>query len=261
MALASTRPVVGFAETVLQKVADLGGGTPAAWWMTILSIGPVLGSVITEPAAMTISALLLATSVLRSAAERPIDVRDARSAVRERIDRWDIDPLRGTSSVDGGSPVGVGLRCSCCRILAGAPSSPFCVSNLTVLRPVSEGDCVRLSARPPQVDVDQPDEAAPLDTPALLPVPAWVVGGSHPLHRVDGAELALPGDVHRRVPVLPRVRAGDRRLPEPGRVAHAAAGRVLPRRPGDSWRAAGVVDRRRCSEPAPSSRSSSVRRC
>ena len=59
MALASTRPVVGFAEEALGRVAALGRGTPTAWWVSILTIGPVLGSFITEPAAMTICALLL----------------------------------------------------------------------------------------------------------------------------------------------------------------------------------------------------------
>ena len=59
MALAATRPIVGFAERTLRKVADAMGGTPAAWWGAILTIGPLLGSFITEPAAMTISALLL----------------------------------------------------------------------------------------------------------------------------------------------------------------------------------------------------------
>jgi Putative Na+/H+ antiporter len=54
MALASTRPVIGFAESALRRVAAAGGGTPAAWWAAILTIGPVLGSFITEPAAMTI---------------------------------------------------------------------------------------------------------------------------------------------------------------------------------------------------------------
>ena len=38
----------------------IGGGTPGAWWLVILTIGPLLGSFITEPAAMTIAALLLA---------------------------------------------------------------------------------------------------------------------------------------------------------------------------------------------------------
>jgi hypothetical protein len=44
MALASTRPVVGFAEGAMRYVANAGGATPAAWWMTILTVGPVLGS-------------------------------------------------------------------------------------------------------------------------------------------------------------------------------------------------------------------------
>ena len=44
----------------MRRVASIGGCTPAAWWLTILTVGPVLGSFITEPAAMTICALLLA---------------------------------------------------------------------------------------------------------------------------------------------------------------------------------------------------------
>jgi hypothetical protein len=60
MALAATRPVITFAETSMRRVASLGGATPAAWWLAILTIGPVLGSFITEPAAMTICAVLLA---------------------------------------------------------------------------------------------------------------------------------------------------------------------------------------------------------
>jgi Putative Na+/H+ antiporter len=60
MALASTRPIVRLAEETLRHVAKLGGATPAAWWMTILTLAPMLGSFVTEPAAMTIAALLLA---------------------------------------------------------------------------------------------------------------------------------------------------------------------------------------------------------
>jgi hypothetical protein len=59
MALASTRPILTLAEGGLRRVAALGGGTPVAWWFTLLTIGPLLGSFITEPAAMTICALLL----------------------------------------------------------------------------------------------------------------------------------------------------------------------------------------------------------
>ncbi len=59
MALASTRPVMRLAEQCLRFFAGLGGDSVGAWWLAILTLGPVLGSVITEPAAMTISALLL----------------------------------------------------------------------------------------------------------------------------------------------------------------------------------------------------------
>ena len=59
MTLASTRPIVTLAESWLGRLAKVGGSTPAAWWLSILTIGPLLGSFITEPAAMTICALLL----------------------------------------------------------------------------------------------------------------------------------------------------------------------------------------------------------
>jgi len=59
MAIASTRPVLEFAERAIGLAARLGGGTPFAWWAAILTLGPILGSFITEPAAMVISALLL----------------------------------------------------------------------------------------------------------------------------------------------------------------------------------------------------------
>jgi Na+/H+ antiporter NhaD/arsenite permease-like protein len=45
--------------------AGFGRGSPAAWWLSILTIGPILGSFITEPAAMTISALLLCEKFYR----------------------------------------------------------------------------------------------------------------------------------------------------------------------------------------------------
>ena len=60
MTLASTRPILKLAESIVRKIANLLGGSLTAWWFTILTMGPLLGSLITEPAAMTISALLLA---------------------------------------------------------------------------------------------------------------------------------------------------------------------------------------------------------
>lgn len=59
MAIAATRPILQLAEQALRCLARLGGETPVAWWLAILIAGPLLGSFITEPAAMTICALLL----------------------------------------------------------------------------------------------------------------------------------------------------------------------------------------------------------
>jgi hypothetical protein len=61
MALASTRPILRFAEACLRFFARFGQESPAAWWLSILVVGPLLGSFITEPGAMTICAMLLGT--------------------------------------------------------------------------------------------------------------------------------------------------------------------------------------------------------
>jgi len=65
MAIAASRPVLRFAESLMSKAAALGKGTPAAWWLSVLIIAPILGSFITEPAAMTIGAMLLAKKFYR----------------------------------------------------------------------------------------------------------------------------------------------------------------------------------------------------
>ncbi len=60
MTLASTRPILKLTERLMWRVASLLRGSLTAWWFTILTLGPIMGSFITEPAAMTLSALLLA---------------------------------------------------------------------------------------------------------------------------------------------------------------------------------------------------------
>ncbi len=59
MILASTRPILKLAEILMRSISTLFGASLTAWWLSILTIGPLLGSFITEPAAMTISAILL----------------------------------------------------------------------------------------------------------------------------------------------------------------------------------------------------------
>jgi hypothetical protein len=60
MVMAASRPVLVFSGAVLLWTARLLPlRPPMAYYVTVLSIGPLLGSFITEPAAMTLSALLL----------------------------------------------------------------------------------------------------------------------------------------------------------------------------------------------------------
>jgi len=65
MALAATRPVMQLAKLILGKFAAIGKNSPSAWWLSILTLAPILGSFITEPAAMTIAAMLLAEQFYR----------------------------------------------------------------------------------------------------------------------------------------------------------------------------------------------------
>ncbi|MEN9825608.1 MAG: hypothetical protein RI953_1353 [Pseudomonadota bacterium] len=63
MCLASTRPVMQLAERLIRGVAALMPiPQTIAFYASALIIGPLLGSIITEPAAMTVTALLLRNS-------------------------------------------------------------------------------------------------------------------------------------------------------------------------------------------------------
>ncbi|MDR0351582.1 MAG: putative Na+/H+ antiporter [Puniceicoccales bacterium] len=59
MSIAGTRPIIELAKSILGKIAHKGGDTPLSWWLSIMILGPLFGSFITEPAAMTIAAILL----------------------------------------------------------------------------------------------------------------------------------------------------------------------------------------------------------
>lgn len=65
MVLASTKPITVLAEKIILGLARrLPLPEPIAAYAMILTAGPLLGSLITEPAAMTISALLLKSRIL-----------------------------------------------------------------------------------------------------------------------------------------------------------------------------------------------------
>lgn len=59
LSLASTKPIIQCSHRIIQFLAKGLGGTLSAWWFTLLTVGPLLGSFITEAGAMAISALLL----------------------------------------------------------------------------------------------------------------------------------------------------------------------------------------------------------
>lgn len=59
LSLASTKPIIQFSQKIIQYLANGLGGTLSVWWFTLLTVGPLLGSFITEAGAMAICAVLL----------------------------------------------------------------------------------------------------------------------------------------------------------------------------------------------------------
>lgn len=65
MTIASSRPIIKFFEKITFKIVKLFGDSIEIWWLTILIVTPLLGSIITEPAAMTIAAFMLSDKFYR----------------------------------------------------------------------------------------------------------------------------------------------------------------------------------------------------
>ena len=170
MALASTRPIVNFAEAGLRRVADAGGGTPAAWWMTILTIGPLLGSFITEPAAMTICALLLARQFY--------DFRPSTTLKYGTLGLLFVNvSIGGTLTHFAAPPVLMvartwGWDLSFMASHFGWRAATAITISTALYYLLFRTEFTALAARAPVPDVEQPHEDA--SGGALLPVPAWV---------------------------------------------------------------------------------------
>jgi hypothetical protein len=172
MALASTRPIVGFAEAALRRLANAGGGTPAAWWVAILTVGPLLGSFVTEPAAMTISALLLARQFY-----------DLQPSIRLKYATLGVlfvnVSIGGTLTHFAAPPV----------LMVARPwgwDTPYMLSHFGWRAAIGiaistlayymlyRGELRALAVKPPVVDMEQPDEDSAPTEPRLLPVPPWL---------------------------------------------------------------------------------------
>jgi hypothetical protein len=232
MTMAATRPVVGFAQNMLRRVAALGGGTPAAWWFTILTLGPVLGSFITEPAALTICALL--RQFIRCSPKPAL--RYARPAVRQRVDWRHLHALRGATGADGGRALGLVVRLMATHF-GWKAGTAILVSTLGYFLLFRQSHC-RDHGRRHHRGRRRPGAGhAVVDYRGIWP--SWASCGTGTLSR----------PFHRRVPVLPRLRAGHVALSVAHRPEAAPAGGVLPRRPGHARRAPGLVDRADAARP------------
>jgi hypothetical protein len=173
MTLASTRPIIGFAESSLRRIAMLGRATPGAWWLSILTVGPLLGSFVTEPAAMTICALLLARQFY--------DLQPGSRLKYATLGLLFVNiSIGGTLTHFAAPPV----------LMVARPwgwDTPFmmghfgwrAVTSIVIANSlyfwVFRKDFAALGARPAVRDVDRPDEDfAVQDPPGLLPVPGWL---------------------------------------------------------------------------------------
>jgi hypothetical protein len=171
MALASTRPVVAFAEASLRRIAAVGGATPAAWWLTILIVAPLLGSFITEPGAMTIAALLLARQFYdlqpgASLRYATLGLLFVNISIGGTLTHFAAPPVLMVARVWNWDMAFMlshfGWRAIIAILVSTACYYAFYRRELQAL-----------ALRPPVVDVEQPDEDAG-PAPALLPVPVWI---------------------------------------------------------------------------------------
>ena len=175
MALASTRPVLGLAESGLQLIAGLAGGTPRAWWTTILIAGPLLGSFITEPAAMTICALLLSRQFYACGPSvrlkyATLGLLFVNVSIGGTLTHFAAPPVLMVAEPWGWSTPFM-LR------HFGLPAIAAIIVSTFAYRIAFRRDLQALNLLQPPAAVEQPDEEAGA---VLLPVPAWVTWSTSP---------------------------------------------------------------------------------
>jgi hypothetical protein len=171
MALASTRPIITLAESWLRALARVGRATPAAWWVAILTVAPLLGSFITEPAAMTIGALLLARQFFDlkpSAALRyaTLGLLFVNVSIGGTLTHFAAPPvLMVARAWDWNTPFMLGHF--------GWRAVAAVAASTAVYYAYFRKELSALAANKAVPDVDVAAEEADADQ-ALLPIPAWV---------------------------------------------------------------------------------------
>jgi len=172
MVLASTRPILTFAEAALRRLASVGGCTPGAWWVTILTVGPLLGSFITEPAAMTICALLLGrqlydlqpTTRLKYAT---LGLLFVNVSIGGTLTHFAAPPVLMVARPWGWDTGFMLSHFGWRAVLAVTMST-------AVYFMLFRTQFAALASRVPVPDVEQPSEDAVVTDGALLHIPAWI---------------------------------------------------------------------------------------
>ena len=153
---------------------------------------------------MTICALLLARQFYDLAAEHAPEVRHARAAVRQRVDRRHADALRRAAGVDGRAAPGAGTCPSCSATSAGGRcwrSSRRRSSYFLLFRRELRSSASRPAAPGRRRARRRPRRRSGMAAGARLDHRR-----PHVLHGLDGAHGALSGVVPRRLPGLPGIR-------------------------------------------------------
>jgi hypothetical protein len=176
MALASTRPIILLAEDSLRVLARMGRGTPAAWWAIILTVGPLFGSLITEPGAMTICALLLGRQFY--------DLQPSTRLKYATLGLLFVNvSIGGTLTHFAAPPVLMVARLwnwDTPFMLGhfGWRAVAAIVASVVVYGLIFRRELAELGTRRAVPDVDVPEEeaaiAGPEPPPVLLPVPVWI---------------------------------------------------------------------------------------
>lgn len=175
MALASTRPIIVLAERAMGRVAGLGGGTPAAWWLATLTIGPLLGSFITEPAAMTICALLLARQFFDLGPSTRLKYATlgllfVNVSIGGTLTHFAAPPILMVARPWGWDLLYVMTHFGW-RTLLAVPTAAI------IYYVLFRRELRQLATRPAVRDEEVPDaDAVQSGQGQLLPVPAWVIG-------------------------------------------------------------------------------------
>jgi Putative Na+/H+ antiporter len=174
MALASTRPIILLAENALRVLARVGKGTPAAWWAIILTVGPLIGSLITEPGAMTICALLLGRQFY--------DLQPSARLKYATLGLLFVNvSIGGTLTHFAAPPVLMVARLwnwdtPFMLTHFGWRAALAIVASVAVYWLIFRRELNELGARRavPDVEVPEEDASAGPEPLALLPVPAWI---------------------------------------------------------------------------------------